>query len=337
VGVRSNPPFVTILSWSQWISSPLSTYCRYLSETGPCLPHDTHIREFMCSSFYGRHMGSPAGVRRVVMVVLDGLRPDAIDAFDLANIDRLVRCGASSLAARTVDPSITTAALTSLMTGVRPERHGITGDRVFIPRAASGLKPLPEALAECGFPSSAFLAEVPTLFKGIGARVGRRLGFGTTRFVGRRAEDILAAARTTLRAQRRGLIVLHWPDADRAGHSHGWMSPAYAAGCRDLDAAIASLWSMLDLDVDASSMLVALADHGGGGASARDHESGHPLDVTIPLTFAGPAIAPGNLNDVTLLDVPATTLFALGVPIPASYEGQALSSVFTGSLATTAA
>src|SRR5205085_1444148 len=107
------------------------------------------------------------------------------------------------------------------------------------------------------------------LFKGIGARVGRRLGFGTTRFVGRKADDILAAARTTLRSQRRGLVVLHWPDADGAGHAHGWMSPAYVAGCRALDAAIGVLWSTLDLDSDHSTMLIALADHGGGGANAR--------------------------------------------------------------------
>lgn len=143
-------------------------------------------------------MNSQSGVRRVIIVVLDGLRPDAIDAFGLTTIDRLMRAGASSRSARTIDPPLTTAALTSLMTGVNPGQHGITGDRVFIPRSTGWLTPMPQALADSGFPSAAFLAELPTLMRGIGARVGRRLGFGTTQFAGKRAADILTKARTTL-------------------------------------------------------------------------------------------------------------------------------------------
>ena len=282
-------------------------------------------------------MNSQAGVRRVIIVVLDGLRPDAIDAFGLTTIDRVMRAGASSRSARTIDPPLTTAAMTSLMTGVNPGRHGITGDRVFIPRSAGWLTPMPQALADSGFPSAAFLAELPTLMKGIGARVGRRLGFGTTQFAGKRAAEILTAARTTLRVQRRGLVVLHWPDADRAGHKHGWMSAAYAAACRALDVALGDLCSAIDLESDSSTMLVALADHGGGGAAPNDHESHHPLDVTIPLVFAGPAVLPACLHGATLLDVPATTLYALGVPVPPTYEGHPHADIFAAALRTAVA
>ncbi len=282
-------------------------------------------------------MNPQSGVRRVIIVVLDGLRPDAIDAFNLTTIDRVMRSGASSRSARTIDPPLTTAAMTSLMTGVRPCQHGITGDHVFIPRSTGWLTPMPKALADSGFPSTAFLAELPTLMKGIGARVGRRLGFGTTRFVGRRAADILATARTTLRVQRRGLIVLHWPDVDRAGHQHGWMSPAYAAACRDLDVAFSDLCSAIDLESDSSTMLIALADHGGGGAASNDHESHHPLDTTIPLVFAGPGILSASLGTATLLDVPATTLYALGVRVPPTYEGHAHADIFTAALRTAVA
>jgi predicted AlkP superfamily pyrophosphatase or phosphodiesterase len=34
------------------------------------------------------------GIRRVIIVVLDGLRPDAIDEFDLSNIRTLMTRGA---------------------------------------------------------------------------------------------------------------------------------------------------------------------------------------------------------------------------------------------------
>jgi arylsulfatase A-like enzyme len=274
-------------------------------------------------------MQSRTGIRRVVIVVLDGLRPDAIDRFELRHMEHLMSTGASSYLGATISPSVTTAALASMFTGVSPSRHGIMSDRVFIPRSSATLIPLPGLLERSGFPSAAFLAELPVIFRGIGARVGRRLGFGTTRFAGRTATDVLAAAKTTLRTQRRGLVVLHWPDADRAGHEHGWMSTKYAEGCRQLDSALGNLCSAIDLADDPTTMLVALADHGGGGVLATDHESDHPFDRTIPIAFAGLGVVPCALDDARLLDVPPTVLYALGGEPPPNYEGRALTSIFS--------
>src|SRR5215813_9643309 len=59
-------------------------------------------------------------VRRVVVVILDGLRPDAIQRFHLETLHRLMASGAWTLRGTTVAPSVTTAAVTSLMTGVSP-------------------------------------------------------------------------------------------------------------------------------------------------------------------------------------------------------------------------
>ena len=41
-------------------------------------------------------MQSRTGIRRVVIVVLDGLRPDAIDRFELRHVEHLMSTGASS-------------------------------------------------------------------------------------------------------------------------------------------------------------------------------------------------------------------------------------------------
>ena len=76
---------------------------------------------------------------------------------------------------------------------------------------------------------------------------------------------------------------------------------------------------------------MALADHGGGGKQPNDHESDHPLDRTIPIAFSGAAIARRELGPVTLLDVPATIVHALGLSIPSSFEGSVLHEIFAGS------
>src|SRR5215469_11115374 len=104
---------------------------------------------------------SPSPIRRVIVAVLDGLRPDAIERFDLTHCRRAMWIGASTLGGRTVDPSVTVSAMTSLLTGVNPKRHGLQGDRIWIPKTASEMTPLPFALAQAGYPSSAFLCDVP--------------------------------------------------------------------------------------------------------------------------------------------------------------------------------
>lgn len=273
--------------------------------------------------------------RRVITVVLDGLRPDAIELFDLTHVRLLVARSASTLDATTVVPSLTVAAMTSLMTGVSPATHGLMSDRVFIPRPKPGIIALPEYLSRVAIPSRAFMGGVPAIFRGVANRIARRLGLTALHLVGDNAAEILDEARITLTTQQRGLVVLHWPDADRAGHDHGWMSPAYAEGCRRLDASLGSLMSIVEHDP--STLLIALADHGGGGRTPRDHESNHPLDCTIPLMLHGENVVPGQLGRCGLIDVPPTILFALGLDVPKCFDGRVLSEAFERQYAPAAA
>lgn len=273
-----------------------------------------------------------SSVRRVVLVVLDGLRPDAIPRFGLPHLDALARCGASTMLARTVSPSVTACAMASLLTGAAPERHGLRSDRFHLPRPRGTLHPLPRVLAEHALPSSAFLARVPRLFEGVAHRIAAHLGVTQARFHGETCEEILGAARGTLREQRRGLVLLHWPDGDRAGHASGWMSEAYAEAARRMDGALGALAATMDLG-DPATLLIAMADHGGGGARPDHHDSEHPLDRTIPIVMAGGAVRRGEIAaGASLLDVPATICRALGVPVPESYAGTPLAGALPDAL-----
>lgn len=276
-------------------------------------------------------------VRRVVLVVLDGLRPDAIPRFGLTQLGGLARAGASTMLGRTVAPSVTACAMASLLTGASPERHGLQSDRFHLPRPTGPIHPLPRVLAEAGYPSSAFLARMPLLFTGIARRIASHVGVEHSRFRGRGCREILAQALPTLRAQRAGLILMHWPDADRAGHASGWMSAAYADAARAMDATMAALVAAIGLE-DPDTLLIALADHGGGGAVQDRHDSAHPLDRTIPVLLAGGCVRPGPLpQGASLLDVPATICWALGVPQPESYAGRPFTAALDSAELVTAA
>src|SRR5437763_1437554 len=63
---------------------------------------------------------------RVVLISLDGLRPDAVTPTNMPTVARLAKEGAATANAQTVLPSLTLPAHTSMLTGLVPDRHGIT-------------------------------------------------------------------------------------------------------------------------------------------------------------------------------------------------------------------
>ena len=271
-------------------------------------------------------MSSPLGVTRVVLVVLDGLRADALPLLRLPHLAALARHGCGTVSARTVQPSITAAAMTSLFTGVAPAVHGIRSDRFGLPNATEPLTPLPSLLRDHGIPVRAFMHAIPRAYRGIAARVADHIGAEVT-MQGESATEILAAARPGL--ERPGMHFLHWPDADRAGHATGWMSRAYQQAARDMDEALGVLLRESDALCDPATVLIAMADHGGGGVDGRDHDSDHPLDTTIPIFIGGGRVRRDRLGPgVSLLDVPATLTWIFGVPTPANYAGRILLEAF---------
>ena len=61
----------------------------------------------------------------VFIIVIDGLRPDALQRAQTPHLDRLWQSGLYSWTAQTVMPSTTLPAVASLLSGVPPERHQI--------------------------------------------------------------------------------------------------------------------------------------------------------------------------------------------------------------------
>ena len=270
----------------------------------------------------------PRAVKRVVLIVLDGLRPDAIPRFGLRHLSELVRRGASSMRATTVGPSVTVACMASLLTGVSPDAHGVHRPRSLLARRPAKLHPMPRALKEASVRCEAFLTDFPWFLRPLAGRLARALHLEAT-FVGRGSALIVEEALPRLRAMTDGFVMMHWPDGDDAGHDHGWMSPEYGNAARRMDEAMGAVVEALSPFDREDTLLIATADHGGGGADPRDHDSAHPTDRTIPLIFAGGGVAPRALREpVSLLDIPPTVLWALGAPIPGTYHGRPLVELF---------
>lgn len=266
--------------------------------------------------------------RRVIVLVLDGLRADLVGNPRFPHLLALRDSSAHTVDATTVLPSVTAVAMTSLLSGVGPAEHGVNSDRFRVPDPSRALLTVPHLVQAAGLPSAGFVRQVPWLIRPLARRIVAALGLSSAHFASANAHALLTAALPTLRTQRDGFIIIHWPDCDAIGHLTGWMSAPYLAAVARMDHALGALRRELHSTRD-ETLLIALADHGGGGRIPTHHDSAHPFDCTIPIFLDGASVHPQELDGaLSILDVPATVLWALGLPVPARYAGTPILDAF---------
>ena len=203
-----------------------------------------------------------------IVFVVDGL--GALNLAARAGHARfLTKSGTKKDTARTVFPSTTAAALTSLLTGVSPGEHGIVGYRARIPGTDQVVNQL-RGWETDNLPLSWQRAE--TLLEAQPRRqsfvVSKReyagTGFtaatmGAAEFVGENDLDARVKIAAELAAKHPGSFTyLYAPDLDAIGHRRGWASDEWIAGLERIDAATRAL-------VEASAPdtgVIVTADHG---------------------------------------------------------------------------
>ncbi len=271
---------------------------------------------------------SSALTRHVVLVSIDGLRPDAIAAFHAPTLQRLMREGSYTLSARTITPSKTLPSHTSMLTGEPPERHQVTWNNVITARRDSIDVPNVFSVARArGYRTAAFFSKAkfePLQRPGTldysqapGGLFGR---WSSARTVGDVDRYLAGGARPNL-------LFIHLTDPDTSGHRSGWMSPQYGRAVLAADTAVDRLVRLADRAYGASRYTVIVtADHGGHGTN---HGSGDPLDVTIPWIAWGQGVHPGPLaSTVSTMDTASTVLWLLGLSAPSDWAGVAVQQAF---------
>ncbi|QIG40650.1 alkaline phosphatase family protein [Microbacterium sp. 4R-513] len=206
-----------------------------------------------------------------ILFVVDGLGARSLAA-RAGHARFLAERGGRKDVARSVFPSTTAAALTSLMTGVDPGQHGLVGYRVRIPGtdlAPNQLKgwetdgldpyswqraqPLLERESARGRPC--FVVSRPK-FAGSGFTKAILRGAG---FVSAKTAAEGAEIAADLAARHPGaLVYLYAPELDGIAHQRGWESDEWASGLETVDAAARALSSALAPGVGA----LFTADHG---------------------------------------------------------------------------
>lgn len=258
--------------------------------------------------------------RRVIILSIDGLRPDAIPLAPMPNLTALMQNGAYSLTAQTTHPSATLPAHVSMLSGQCPQKHGVDWNDyipengyaqvtdIFDLAHAAGMKTVmyvgKEKLRQITEPESTDIFEY----------INDRDLVITERLLENFPDDF-------------GLMFLHFPTADWMGHLYGWLSGEQLSVLFRADQALGNLLAELDKrGIRNETLLIVTSDHGGHGII---HGTRLPEDMTIPWIASGAGIQPAALlTPITTVDTAATAAFALNLPIPEEWEGAPVYEAF---------
>lgn len=272
-------------------------------------------------------------IEHVVLISIDGLRPDLALRANAPGLRSMLREGAYTFWAKTTAISITLPSHASMVTGVQPDKHGITWN--------SDL-PLREPI----YPKRPTVMEMATQAGYVTAMVAGKSKFsalakpGTITHVfvpaaantavgddvvGARAEEIITRFKP-------GFLFIHLPGVDGAGHDKGWGSDAQIAAIEKADATLLSIFGALErAHLRASTAIILSADHGGAGHS---HGADDARSRFIPWIIVGPGIKRGyDLTqdaglEVHTEDSAATICYLLGLPQQPYFDGRPVRAAF---------
>lgn len=246
-------------------------------------------------------------MQKAVLVVVDGMRPDALCEIPLAQ--EWMKNAAYTLEAKTVFPSVTLPCHVSLFHSVDPQRHGTTGN-IYTQqvRPVPGLcEVLHQQKKHCAFFYN--WEELQDLSRPGSLEYSYFVSGNAHTY--ERANALVTDAAITYVKEREpdfAFVYLGWPDA--SGHEDGWMSKEYLH-------AVERSWEdivRLTDSIPEEYAVIVTADHGGHDYT---HGTELPEDMLIPVLLRRTPIAAGKIEfPVDIKDLAPTIMALLGVEPP---------------------
>ena len=266
---------------------------------------------------------------KVLVIGIDGVRPDVLAEVPTPNLDALAAEGAFTDHARTGLPSVSGPGWSSLLTGVWPAKHGVTNNdftgkrydryRDFLTRVEEVRPELgtfavadwtPLVRADDGVATISDRVDVKEVLDGY------ELGWAEadTRSVELAAEH--------LRSADPAALFVYLGNPDETSHVHESIGTEYRDAIALADRHVGRLVSAVRARPSWERedwLILVSTDHG------RRADGGHggdtPEERTIFYIASGPSAEPGTPPDtVHIVDVAVTALTHLGIPLDAAWE-----------------
>jgi hypothetical protein len=272
---------------------------------------------------------TPRLARRVILVIVDGLR---LDASRQPYLDSLRKRGVA-LVASSQYPTWSRPNYVSILAGVPPIASGVRTnhhprsvvlDTIMDRARAAGLRTA--SVSDRAMLPPFFLKPATELDDLDFAIVDDRLrppsraswAFDDARY----SRDELARVAGELVGGEAELVVILTGVVDAAGHASGAASDAYRDAAAWADGFLAELLPNVDLARDA---IVVTADH--GHSDRGGHGGLEPEVVQVPLILLGAGVVAAPVEGASLLDIAPTIAALLGIPAPGHGLGRTLGEV----------
>ena len=264
-------------------------------------------------------------VERLLIVSIDGLRPDVMLRANTPNLRSLMKEGAYTCWARTTNVAITLPSHVSMLTGVTPDRHGISWNnddakRHHIrPNAPSVLQLAHDAGFTTGMVSGK--SKFKTLYE------PNAVDWALISESDKCPDWLVAEwADRMIREYEPQVMFLHFPGADAAGHSKGWGSTDQLNAIESIDSSLGvALKALKDINLYDQTAIILSADHGGSGTGHGAHDE---RSRYIPWIARGPGIRKNydltRYKDlyVNTEDTFATACMLLNLPFDSAIDGK---------------
>ena len=259
--------------------------------------------------------------RKLLLMSVDGTRPDALQAANAPNLDSLFVGSAYSYRAQSAVPveeySVSGACYSSMFTGVWCTKHKVC-DNEFAP-ARYDLYPIAFCRLKAVYPQ--MIIESIVRWAPVSTSMIECADVDLAPSSDQAATD---EAVRLLTETNPDLLYYHIEDVDTAGHASGFSPTAagYLTAIEKADAMVGrvlqALYSRPTYDQE-DWMVIALTDHGGKGTS--HHYSDEPESQTIFMTFQGAHVAAGEIDPPpVLVDIAVTMLGYFGIEIDPAWN-----------------
>jgi predicted AlkP superfamily pyrophosphatase or phosphodiesterase len=297
---------------------------------------------FLCTVF-SSFAAPQAG--HVVLISVDGLRPDGIEEAGAPAMLGLKERGLYCPKAKTTRPSLTIPGHASMMTGLEASRHratwyDYTPEEIAQPTLFSVVKKTGKgAIALLSKPKLYFLVPEKSVDFRYLPPVPEHWDSPDVSLVRAGIKKSYAGPPDTTAATIAKVFAAEWPkrkpafafvhfrETDAAGHKYGWMSEEYLEAVRVCDRAIGSVLQTIEHSgFGAATVVIVTSDHGG---EDNRHDLDIPENNTIPWMAAGPGVPAGLRveREIRVTDTMPTVLKLLGIPVPEKLDGKPVDEV----------
>ena len=254
---------------------------------------------------------------KVLIIGVDGCRPDALLAAQTPNIDALWKNGAYTFKAQTDEISSSGPAWSAMLTGVWHQKHNVTNNDYTNP----DLENYPHFFHRIREEESGLNCYSVANW----GPIHKILQEGDATYSASASKDARVTSKVSamLKSQEVDVMFVQLDEVDHAGHTHDYNveSEKYLKAIEKIDRQVGKMVDALDQrpNLDQENWLIILsADHGG---SNFGHGKNIPEHTTIFFIASGKSAARGEINgEVGVVDVAVTALKHLGIPAKASWD-----------------